>query len=170
MQLVALLRAEYRRRGYQEVSSPLIYKAALWKTSGHLEAYAENMFAVTPMHDENAHREKQLDNDANTPHRCNESSDAAYLAAEGYGLKPMNCPGHCLIFGHELRSARDLPLRLADFSALHRNEASGALGGLTRLRRFQQDDAHIFCRPDQVRCTLYAISGLINPPPALLSR
>ncbi|KAL6782374.1 TST1 [Auxenochlorella protothecoides x Auxenochlorella symbiontica] len=67
-----------------------------------------------------------------------------------FGLKPMNCPGHCLAFGHRTRSYRELPLRLADFGVLHRNEFSGALQGLTRVRRFQQDDAHIFCRPDQV--------------------
>jgi threonyl-tRNA synthetase len=67
-----------------------------------------------------------------------------------FGLKPMNCPGHCLMFAHEARSYRDLPLRFADFGVLHRNEFSGALSGLTRVRRFQQDDAHIFCRTDQV--------------------
>jgi len=67
-----------------------------------------------------------------------------------FALKPMNCPGHCLMFDHELRSFRDLPMRYADFGVLHRNELSGALGGLTRLRRFQQDDAHIFCRQDQI--------------------
>lgn len=69
---------------------------------------------------------------------------------EDWALKPMNCPGHCLIFGSRSRSYRELPLRLADFGALHRNEVSGALTGLTRVRRFQQDDAHIFCRPDQI--------------------
>jgi threonyl-tRNA synthetase len=67
-----------------------------------------------------------------------------------FGLKPMNCPGHCLLFRDEIKSYRDLPVRLADFSALHRNEISGALTGLTRVRRFHQDDAHIFCRPDQI--------------------
>jgi threonyl-tRNA synthetase len=67
-----------------------------------------------------------------------------------FGLKPMNCPGHCLLFGARSRSYRDLPLRMADFGVLHRNEYSGALSGLTRVRRFVQDDAHIFCRPDQV--------------------
>lgn len=60
-----------------------------------------------------------------------------------------NCPGHCLMFAHRNRSYRELPLRMADFGVLHRNEFSGALHGLTRVRRFQQDDAHIFCRPDQ---------------------
>ena len=69
---------------------------------------------------------------------------------QDFGLKPMNCPGHCLMFANRTRSYRELPLRLADFGVLHRNEYSGALSGLTRVRRFQQDDAHIFCRPDQV--------------------
>ncbi|CAL8328274.1 unnamed protein product [Arctogadus glacialis] len=69
---------------------------------------------------------------------------------ETYALKPMNCPGHCLMFDHRPRSWRELPLRLADFGVLHRNELSGALTGLTRVRRFQQDDAHIFCTMDQI--------------------
>ncbi|CAL8462423.1 g1956 [Coccomyxa elongata] len=72
------------------------------------------------------------------------------IEKQEFGLKPMNCPGHCLMFGSRTRSYRELPLRLADFGVLHRNEYSGALQGLTRVRRFQQDDAHIFCRPDQV--------------------
>ncbi|XP_026478329.1 threonine--tRNA ligase, cytoplasmic-like [Ctenocephalides felis] len=70
---------------------------------------------------------------------------------ETFALKPMNCPGHCLIFDNRTRSWRELPLRLADFGVLHRNELSGALTGLTRVRRFQQDDAHIFCAPEQIR-------------------
>ena len=68
-----------------------------------------------------------------------------------WALKPMNCPGHCYIFANEERSWKDLPIRIADFSVLHRNEASGALSGMTRVRRFQQDDAHLFCRPNQIR-------------------
>ena len=75
-----------------------------------------------------------------------------------FGLKPMNCPGHTLLFDHRIRSWRELPLRMADFGVLHRNELSGALTGLTRVRRFQQDDAHIFCRQDQVRI-YYCLSG-----------
>ncbi|XBJ10184.1 hypothetical protein VPH35_015105 [Triticum aestivum] len=71
------------------------------------------------------------------------------IDGEEFGLKPMYCPGHCIIFKHETRSYRELPLRIADFGVLHRNEASGALSGLTRVRRFQQDDAHIFCRESQ---------------------
>jgi len=70
---------------------------------------------------------------------------------EKFGLKPMNCPGHCLIFDHGIRSWKEMPLRMADFGVLHRNELSGALTGLTRVRRFQQDDAHIFCRQDQIK-------------------
>ena len=69
---------------------------------------------------------------------------------EQFALKPMNCPGHCLMFGSRTRSWRELPLRFADFGVLHRNELSGALSGLTRVRRFQQDDAHIFCMRSQV--------------------
>lgn len=68
-----------------------------------------------------------------------------------YALKPMNCPMHCLIFKSKTRSLHDLPIRLADFGVLHRNEVSGALKGLTRVRRFQQDDAHIFCAMGQVK-------------------
>ncbi|KAL7240987.1 hypothetical protein ACSBR2_006586 [Camellia fascicularis] len=73
------------------------------------------------------------------------------IEKQEFGLKPMNCPGHCLIFDHRVRSYRELPLRMADFGILHRNEASGALSGLTRVRRFQQDDAHIFCRESQIK-------------------
>lgn len=67
-----------------------------------------------------------------------------------FALKPMNCPAHFVLFGHRDRSYRELPMRIADFGVLHRNEASGALSGLTRVRKFQQDDTHIFCEPDQV--------------------
>ena len=69
---------------------------------------------------------------------------------EVHGFKPMNCPGHCLMFEMKQQSYRELPIRYADFGVLHRNEVSGALTGLTRVRRFQQDDAHIFCRMDQI--------------------
>ena len=69
---------------------------------------------------------------------------------EKFGLKPMNCPGHCLIFDSRDRSYKELPIRMAEFGVLHRNEASGALTGLTRVRRFVQDDTHIFCTPQQV--------------------
>lgn len=87
---------------------------------------------------------------------------------EQFALKPMNCPGHCLMFNHRTRSHRELPLRLADFGVLHRNEASGALSGLTRVRRFQQDDSHIFCREDQITSEIEGIFDLINTVYSLL--
>ncbi|KAH8682199.1 threonyl-tRNA synthetase-like protein [Xylariales sp. PMI_506] len=129
--LVDFLRKQYVRYGFQEVITPTIYKKALWAKSGHLENYAEDMFTVT----------------STSPSRRDASENAE---EDEYGLKPMNCPGHCLIFASQRRSYRDLPIRYADFSPLHRNEISGALSGLTRVRRFHQDDGHIFCRPSQI--------------------
>ncbi|KAI3340176.1 hypothetical protein F4824DRAFT_487632 [Ustulina deusta] len=129
--LVEFLRQQYTRYGFDEVITPTIYKKALWKKSGHLENYSDDMFTVT----------------STSPAR----SDAGEGGEEDeYGLKPMNCPGHCLIFASQRHSYRDLPIRYADFSPLHRNEISGALSGLTRVRRFHQDDGHIFCRPSQI--------------------
>ncbi|KAL9258313.1 Threonine--tRNA ligase, mitochondrial 1-like protein [Drosera capensis] len=84
------------------------------------------------------------------------------IEKQEFGLKPMNCPGHCLIFDHRVRSYRELPLRMADFGVLHRNEASGALTGLTRVRRFQQDDAHIFCRESQVKDEVMGVLEFIR--------
>ena len=85
-------------------------------------------------------------------HWQNYSEDMFQLEVdkEKFAMKPMNCPGHCLIFDARERSYKELPIRMAEFGVLHRNEASGALSGLTRVRRFVQDDAHIFCTPDQV--------------------
>lgn len=118
--LLEFIKEEYWKRGFQEVISPNIYSSKLWKTSGHWDHYAENMFRFE-------------------------------VEKEQFGLKPMNCPGHCLMFDMRPRPYKELPLRMADFGVLHRNELSGALTGLTRVRRFQQDDAHIFCRPDQIK-------------------
>ncbi|WCJ21684.1 Threonine--tRNA ligase [Euphorbia peplus] len=84
------------------------------------------------------------------------------IEKQEFGLKPMNCPGHCMMFQHRVRSYRELPLRLADFGALHRNEASGALTGLTRVRRFQQDDAHIFCRESQIKDEVMGVLDFID--------
>lgn len=119
--LLEYLREQYWKRGYQEVITPNMYNSELWKQSGHWNYYKDDMFVID--------LEENLK----------------------FGLKPMNCPGHCLLFGHRERSHRELPWRVADFGVLHRNEASGALSGLTRVRRFQQDDAHIFCREDQIK-------------------
>jgi threonyl-tRNA synthetase len=120
-QLEDLRRRENKRRGYVEVKTPLIYDTAVWVTSGHWEKFRENMFLVAGEGDE--------------PHAA---------------LKPMNCPGHMLLFGSELRSYRDLPIRYAESSTLHRNEPAGALHGLLRVRHVTQDDAHIFCTEEQV--------------------
>merc|ERR1712057_61855 len=79
-----------------------------------------------------------------------------------WGMKPMNCPGHCLLFGHRVRSYRELPIRVADFGVLHRNELSGALTGLTRVRRFQQDDAHIFCTQDQIKAEVLVVIEMLQ--------
>ncbi|KAF2970436.1 hypothetical protein GQX73_g3102 [Xylaria multiplex] len=129
--LVAFLRQQYTRYGFDEVITPTIYKKALWEKSGHLENYSDDMFTVTSTSTSRGDMSKGGEGDE-------------------YGLKPMNCPGHCLIFASQRRSYRDLPIRYADFSPLHRNEISGALSGLTRVRRFHQDDGHIFCRPSQI--------------------
>src|SRR5215813_10642507 len=125
--LYRTIEAYMRRRldaaGYQEVRGPLLLDRALWEASGHWENFRENMFIAA-------------------------SRDERVLA-----VKPMNCPGHVLIFRSRLRSYRELPMRLAEFGSCHRNEPSGALHGIMRVRGFTQDDAHIFCAQDshQVR-------------------
>lgn len=128
------------RYGFEEVITPTIYKKALWAKSGHLDNYADDMYSVHG-------KAKRAEGTGG----CCEGNHETAVEEEGeYGLKPMNCPGHCIIFASKLRSYRDLPIRYADFSPLHRDEISGALSGLTRVRRFHQDDGHIFCRPSQV--------------------
>lgn len=79
-----------------------------------------------------------------------------------HGFKPMNCPGHCLMFDNNMRSYKDLPIRYADFGVLHRNENTGSLSGLTRVRRFQQDDAHIFCMVEQIQDEILGCLDFIN--------
>jgi threonyl-tRNA synthetase len=81
---------------------------------------------------------------------------------EGWGMKPMNCPGHCVVFDSKDRSYKELPIRMAEFGVLHRNEASGALSGLTRVRRFVQDDAHIFCTPEQIEQEMAGVIDLLK--------
>jgi threonyl-tRNA synthetase len=130
--LQSFLRAQYPQFGFKEVITPTIYKKSLWEKSGHWDNYAEDMFSVQGRG------------------ATGRTENAEVGQNEEFGLKPMNCPGHCLLFRDEIKSYRDLPIRYADFSALHRNEVSGSLTGLTRVRRFHQDDAHIFCRPDQI--------------------
>ena len=125
--LQAFLRAQYPSFGFQEVITPNLYKEDLWRQSGHWDNYKDAMFTV---------KGGTAFNDNDNGH---------------YSLKPMNCPGHCLLYKSRKRSWRELPIRYADFAPLHRNETSGSLSGLTRVRRFHQDDGHIFCTPDQVR-------------------
>ncbi|XP_004632451.1 threonine--tRNA ligase, mitochondrial [Octodon degus] len=138
--LVAFIRAEYARRGFSEVKTPTLFSVKLWEQSGHWEHYREDIFTLQP---------KGSDGPTSS-----QSDHPAKHHTGTLALKPMNCPAHCLMFAHRPRSWRELPLRLADFGALHRAEASGSLGGLTRLWRFQQDDAHIFCAPDQLQAEI----------------
>lgn len=118
------VRRYYLKNGYQEVKTPLIYDKSLWETSGHWDHYRDKMFLV--------------------------SDDAESSTQPTRGLKPMNCPAHMLIYRSKLRSYRELPLRIYDQGVLHRNETSGAIGGLTRVYQFCQDDAHNFVRKDQI--------------------
>ncbi len=119
------------RRGYEEVSTPILVSERVWRQSGHWDFYRDNMFIVES--------EKQL-----------------------FSLKPMNCPESTYIYRAHKRSYRDLPLRYNEYGRLHRNERSGALSGLTRVRQFIQDDAHIYVRPDQLSAELEALFGEIG--------
>ncbi len=119
------MRRQQTRGGYVEVNTPQVLDRKLWEASGHWEKYQENMFIVEV--DEEHAREKAVN-----------------------ALKPMNCPCHVQIFNQGLKSYRDLPLRMAEFGSCARYEPSGALHGIMRVRGFVQDDAHIFCRPDQI--------------------
>lgn len=122
--------------GYMEVNAPQVLDKSLWEISGHWGWYKENMFKVTPAGDD---------------------ADDERI----YVLKPMNCPGHVQIFKHRLKSYRDLPVKMAEFGAVHRYEPSGALHGLMRVRGFTQDDAHIFCTDDQLAQECLQINDLI---------
>jgi threonyl-tRNA synthetase len=117
-----LRRRENARRGYVEVKTPLLYDIETYITSGHYENYKENMFFVQPHEGE-----------------------------EPLALKPMNCPGHMLLFGSQLRSYRDLPIRYAESSTLHRDERGGTLHGLLRVKHITQDDAHVFVTEEQIQ-------------------
>ena len=132
-ELEAYMRREIDAAGYQEVKTPQLMDARQWEQSGHWGKYRENMFVI-PDEVPNTEEDGPLVSD-----------DAQWMA-----LKPMNCPAHVLIFRQGLKSYRDLPLRLYENGCCHRNEPHGALHGLMRVRQFTQDDAHIFCREDQV--------------------
>src|SRR5258707_1345149 len=129
------MRDQYLNRGYSLVYTPHVFRVNLWKTSGHEGYYAQNMF--TPM----------------------ELDDAEYR------LKPMNCPGHILIYADSMKSYRDLPVRLGELGTVYRYERSGVMHGLLRVRGFTQDDAHIFCTPEQIEdeiagCIEFALAVL----------
>ena len=130
-ELVTYIRELYFKYGYSEVITPQILDVALWKTSGHYDNYAENMYFTTAEERE-------------------------------YAVKPMNCPGHCIMFGAQKHSYRDLPIRYADFGRLHRYERSGVTHGLTRVRTFCQDDAHIFCTPEQIKTEMASFLTLLR--------
>ena len=118
--------------GYVELKTPLVFNKALWETSGHWQHYRENMFLI-------------------------QGRDG-----EEMGMKAMNCPGHMLVFASEKRSYRDLPLRFHEQTPLHRNEASGVLSGLTRVRQFSQDDAHCFVTEDQIQSEVESLLRLVQ--------
>ncbi|QXQ06343.1 threonine--tRNA ligase [Sphingosinicellaceae bacterium] len=132
-QLEAYMRRRLDAAGYREVKTPQLMDARQWEASGHWGKYRENMFVVP---DE-------------VP---NIDDEGPVLSGEGdlMALKPMNCPAHVLIFRQGIKSYRDLPIRMAEFGCCHRNEPHGALHGIMRVRQFTQDDAHIFCREDQI--------------------
>jgi threonyl-tRNA synthetase len=136
--------AELDKQGYSQVFTPHIGKLDLYRTSGHFPYYQESQYPAIAERDV---LEKLADEDATCSQLINGLSDGTY---EGYMLKPMNCPHHIKIFASEHRSYRDLPVRLAEFGTVYRWEQSGELGGMTRVRGFTQDDAHLFCTPDQV--------------------
>ena len=139
--LFQTLVAYMRRRlagDYQEVNAPQMLDKHLWEISGHWGWYKENMFMARPAGDEAEGEDERV-----------------------YAIKPMNCPGHVMIFKHGLRSYRELPMRLAEFGMVHRYEPSGAIHGIMRVRAFTQDDAHVFCTEDQLAAECLKINDLI---------
>jgi len=132
-ELVDYVRRLYRRYGFEEVITPQIFRNELWHKSGHWDNFRENMFLAPDPESESSTIDTGPDG-----------------WRQGYGVKPMNCPGHTFVYRAEKRSYRELPLRIAEFSRLHRAERSGVLHGLTRVRVMSQDDAHIFCTEAQI--------------------
>jgi threonyl-tRNA synthetase len=128
--LVDFMRSLYPKYGFSEVMTPQLFRTEIFKTSGHYQLFREDMFML------------QGDED------------------EELGVKPMNCPGHCHLFSTQKHSYRELPIRFAEFTRLHRNERSGTLTGLSRVRSLAQDDAHVFCEPEQVSAELDAFFAL----------
>ena len=132
--LIELMREKYRAYGYDEVITPQIFDVELWKRSGHYDNYREDMFFADGFDE---------------------------VEERSSSVKPMNCPSHCLLFGGRAHSYRELPRRIADFGRLHRYERSGVVTGLTRVRTFSQDDAHIFCTPEQIETEMTALFDFV---------
>ena len=139
------IRRRLEANGYDEVKTPQLLDRRFWEQSGHWDKFRENMFVVPD-------EVPAIDDDAEVI-----SGDADLMA-----LKPMNCPAHVQIFKQGIKSYRDLPIRMAEFGCCHRNEAHGALHGLMRVRQMTQDDAHIFCRDDQIIAEAVEFCGLVT--------
>ena len=146
-QMEGYIRRRLQNAGYKEIKTPQLIDNKLWEKSGHWGKYRENMFVVP-------------DEVPNTEEEGPIVSDKAFEKL--MALKPMNCPAHVQVFNQGIKSYRDLPLRLAEFGCCHRNEAHGALHGLMRVRQFTQDDAHIFCREDQITSEAVAFCDLLK--------
>jgi len=145
--LVEYVRELYVRYGYQEVITPQIFDTELFKKSGHIPTYAENMFLAFTSEDVERWSKALAEKRPGTAEAIGEE----LRRSTRFATKPMNCPGHCALFGMTRRSYRELPFRMADFGRLHRFERSGVVAGLTRVRTFTQDDAHIFCTQAQAQ-------------------
>jgi threonyl-tRNA synthetase len=154
--LQEFITAELDKQGYSQVFTPHIGKLDLYRTSGHFPYYQESQYPAIAERDV---LEKLADEDATCATLINGLSDGTY---EGYLLKPMNCPHHIKIYASDHHSYRDLPVRLAEFGTVYRWEQSGELGGMTRVRGFTQDDAHLFCTPDQVAEELIGCLSLVK--------
>jgi threonyl-tRNA synthetase len=141
-QILSYMRRRLSTLDYQEVNAPQLLDKSLWETSGHWGWYQENMFAAKSAYAFMNPKDEEADQRV-------------------FALKPMNCPGHVQIFKHGLKSYRDLPVRMAEFGAVHRYEPSGALHGLMRVRGFTQDDAHIFCTEEQLEDECLKINDLM---------
>ncbi|MDB4977656.1 MAG: threonyl-tRNA synthetase [Myxococcaceae bacterium] len=133
--LTDYMRKLLRRRGYQEVKTPIVMSEEAWHTSGHYDHYLENMFFT-----------KLKLRDPNNPELIRDNVEEERPMA----IKPMNCPGHCILYGTKLHSHNEFPLRIAEMGLVHRRELSGVRHGLFRVQSFTQDDAHHFCTPDQI--------------------
>ncbi|MGD7653528.1 MAG: threonine--tRNA ligase [Verrucomicrobiales bacterium] len=155
-QLQDFITEELDKQGYFQVFTPHIGKLDLYRTSGHFPYYQESQYPAIAERDT---LEKLADEDATCASLINGLEQGTY---EGYLLKPMNCPHHIKIFDSDHHSYRDLPVRLAEFGTVYRWEQSGELGGMTRVRGFTQDDAHIFCTPDQVAAEVTGCLDLVK--------